>query len=242
MIEDAFGLSFQSEESMTAINFVNAQIEGEEDPTGFASEADKLGFFQALHELKLQYKKEGRLDLGQTFDRLTRAFRVREETILEDDTLHSALMAQVQPHCQRKFGQPRIDNVKRSPPQRNHFTKKPESPENNVYGRILQALHDLKSDVGTIKKSLNNAGIRSDRPKTIHDKYGKGQPHPDKQRTKFAGIAKTTKLGKIIASRSLVQNRKIDLSDTDEEEEDQQAHLAEVVTKAKKALINYSLL
>ena len=82
MIEDAFGLPFQSEKSMTAINFVNAQIEGEEDPTGFASEADKLGFFRALHELKLQYEKEARLDLGQTFDRLTRTFRVREETIL----------------------------------------------------------------------------------------------------------------------------------------------------------------
>ncbi len=90
MIEDAFGLPFQSEESITAINFVNAQIEGEEDPTGFASEADKLGFFRVLHELKLQYEKEGRLDLGQTFDRLTRTFRVREETILEDDTIHSA--------------------------------------------------------------------------------------------------------------------------------------------------------
>ncbi len=37
MIEDAFGLPFQSEESMTAINFVNAQIEGEEDPTGFVN-------------------------------------------------------------------------------------------------------------------------------------------------------------------------------------------------------------
>ncbi len=110
MIEDAVGLPFQSEESMTAINFVNAQIEGEEDPTGFASEADKLGFFRAFHELKLQYETEGRLDLGQTFDRLTRTFRVREEMILEDDTLHSALMAQVQP--QRKFGQLRNDNVK----------------------------------------------------------------------------------------------------------------------------------
>jgi hypothetical protein len=30
MIEDAFGLPFQPEDSMTAINFVNAQIEAGE--------------------------------------------------------------------------------------------------------------------------------------------------------------------------------------------------------------------
>jgi hypothetical protein len=32
MIEDVFGLQFQFEDSMTAINFVNAQIEAEESP------------------------------------------------------------------------------------------------------------------------------------------------------------------------------------------------------------------
>jgi hypothetical protein len=37
MIEDAFGLQFQSEHSMTAINFVNAQIEAEESIIQFAS-------------------------------------------------------------------------------------------------------------------------------------------------------------------------------------------------------------
>ncbi len=173
--------------------------------------------------------------MGQTFDRLTRTFRVREETILEDDTLHSALMAQVQP--QRKFGQPRNDNVKRSPPQRNHFTKKPEGQENPLYDRILQALRDLKSDVGTIKKSLYNAGIQVGQ--TQDHKYGKGPPQPDKPRVKFAGIAKRTKMGKIIASRSLVQDRETNISDTDEDEEDQQAQLAQVVTMAKKVPINY---
>ncbi len=111
MIEDAFGLTFQSEDSMTAINFVNAQIEAEESRIPFASEADRMGFTRSLHELKLEYATKGKLDLGQTFDKLTRAFRVREEILIEDDTLQTAFTAQIQP--QQKFGQPRSANVKR---------------------------------------------------------------------------------------------------------------------------------
>ena len=101
MIEDDFGLPLQSEDSMTAINFVNAQIEAEESPLPFASELDRMGFTRTLHELKLEYETDGKLDLGQTFDKLTKAFRVRVETIIDDDTLQSALTAQIQP--QRKF-------------------------------------------------------------------------------------------------------------------------------------------
>jgi hypothetical protein len=126
--------------------------------------------------------------------------------------------------------------VKRSPPQRNHFAKKPER-ENPVYDRILQAICDLKSDVGTIKKSLYNAGIQAG-PIPNH-KHGKEPLQSDKPRVKFAGIAKKTKMGRITASRSLVQDREINISDTDEEEDDQQANLAQVVTKAKRAPINY---
>jgi hypothetical protein len=81
-IGDAFGLQSQSEDSRTAINFVSAQIEAEESPLPFASEADRMGFTSSLHELKLEYETKGKLDLGQTFDKLTTAFRVREETIL----------------------------------------------------------------------------------------------------------------------------------------------------------------
>ena len=107
---------------MTAINFVNAQIEAEESPLPFESrgEADKLGLSRSLRELKTQYETRGKLDLGHAFDKLTRVFRVREETtvvtIIEDDTLHSAHTAQTQPQRTRKFGQKRNDNVKRSPP------------------------------------------------------------------------------------------------------------------------------
>ncbi len=94
--------------------------------------------------------------MGQAFDKLVRAFHEREKTILEEDTLHSALSAQLQ--LQRKFGQRRNENVKRLPPVvRNRQLKNTESQENTEYGRILEALFDLKPDVGTIKKSLDIA-------------------------------------------------------------------------------------
>ncbi len=78
-----------------------------------------------VYELKLEYETKGKLDLGQTFDKLTRSFRVREETIIEDDTIQTAFTAQIQP--QRKFGQQRNDNVKRSsPPSRDRHSKHTE--------------------------------------------------------------------------------------------------------------------
>jgi hypothetical protein len=47
-------------------------------------------------------------------------------------------------------------------------------------------------------------------------------------------------LGRIIASRSLVPNREIEVTDTDEEpEEEEQAQLAMIVPVVKKTLTNY---
>jgi hypothetical protein len=238
MIEDAFGLPFQSEDSMTAINFVNAQIEAEESIIPFASEAERMGFTRSLHELKLEYETKGKLDLGQTFDKLTRAFRVREETIHEDDTIQSAFTAQIQP--QRKFGQPRNDNVKRSsPPSRDRHSKHTELNENIDYAKILKVIYDLKADVGTIKKGLESKGILVDSAPD-HKRDGKGYPQTDRHRPKFAGIAKKTKLDKIKATRSLVQNREVEMTDSDEEqEEEEQAQLAMIVPVVKKTLTNF---
>jgi hypothetical protein len=197
-----------------------------------------MGFTRSLHELKLEYETKGKLDLGQTFDKLTRAFRVREETIIEDDTLQAAFTAQIQP--QRKFGQLRNDNVKRSsPPSRDRQSKHNEQTEKVDYAKILKVIYDLKADVGTIKKGLESKGILVDSAPD-HKRDGKGYPQSDRQRPKFAGIAKKTKLGRIIASRSLVPNREVEVTDTDEEpEEEEQAQLAMIVPVIKKTLTNY---
>ncbi len=67
-----------------------------------------------------------------------------------------------------------------------------------------------------------------------------GCPQSDRHRPKFAGIAKKTKLGKIIATRSLVPSREVEMTDSDEEQvEEEQAQLAMIVPVVKKILPNY---
>ena len=100
-------------------------------------------------------------------------------------------------------------------------------------------IYDLKADVGTIKKGLESKGILVDSAPD-HKRDGKGYPQTDRHRPKFAGIAKKTRLGKIIATRSLVPNREVEMTDSNEEqEEEEQAQLAMIVPVVKKILPNY---
>ena len=57
MIEMAFALPFGAEDSMVAINFVNAQIDVDENRFPFTSEHDKMSFQRALFEAKLLHEK-----------------------------------------------------------------------------------------------------------------------------------------------------------------------------------------
>jgi hypothetical protein len=130
--------------------------------------------------------------------------------------------------------------VKRSsPPSRDRHSKHTELTKNIDYAKILKVIYDLKADVGTIKKGLESKGILVDSAPD-HKRDGKGYPQTDRNRPKFAGIAKKTKLGKIIATRSLVPNREVEMTDSDEEqEEEEQAQLAMIVPVVKKILPNY---
>jgi hypothetical protein len=93
-------------------------------------------------------------------------------------------------------------------------------------------IYDLKAEVGTIKNGLEAKGILVDSAPD-HKQDGKGYPHSDRQRPKFAGIAKKTSL-------SLVPNREIKVTDSNEEqEEEEQAQLAMVVPVVKKILTIY---
>ena len=114
---------------------------------------------------------------------MTRAFRVREETIIDDDTLQSALTAQIQP--QRKFGQQRNDNGKRSsPPSRDRQPKHTELQETVDNARLLKVIYALKADVGAIKKGLEAKGILVDSA-LDHKRDGKGHPPTGKTATQI---------------------------------------------------------
>jgi hypothetical protein len=80
MIKMAFALPFGAEDTMVAINFVNAQIDVDENRFAFAIEHDKMLFQRALFEAKLLHEKNGKLDLTQLFDKLLKTFRTRDVT------------------------------------------------------------------------------------------------------------------------------------------------------------------
>ena len=111
---------------------------------------------------------------------------------------------------------------------RDRQPKHTELQDNVDNAKLLEVIYDLKADVGTIKKGLEAKGILVHSAQD-HKRDGKGHPQPERQRPKFAGIAKKTKLGKRIASHSLVPNREVVVTDSNEEEEQEQAQLAMVV-------------
>ncbi len=57
----AFGLSFQAEDSMTANNFVTAQLDAEEDSEQpFAYEQERLAMTRVPHDYKTTYESSMR--------------------------------------------------------------------------------------------------------------------------------------------------------------------------------------
>ncbi len=58
MIELTFALPFGSEDSMTAINFVNAQVDADESVYPYACEQDKVAFPRILFEAKVPEREQ----------------------------------------------------------------------------------------------------------------------------------------------------------------------------------------
>jgi hypothetical protein len=95
MIELPFALPFGSEDFMTAINFVNAQRDADESVYPYACEQDKRASQRILFKAKETYQKEGKLDLGQLFDKLVRVFRIKGTTDTKEDSLQMVMAAQM---------------------------------------------------------------------------------------------------------------------------------------------------
>jgi hypothetical protein len=93
MIEMAFGLSFQAEDSMIANNFVTAQLDAEEDlEQPFANEQELLAMTRVLYDYKTAYETSGSIDLEKLFNQLGSIFKPEVESP-EDDSLQAAMMA-----------------------------------------------------------------------------------------------------------------------------------------------------
>ncbi len=67
--------------------------------------------------------------------------------------------------------------------------------------KLMQAMYDMKAEMGALRQALHVAGICVEAP---YHKKNKEQPINRSQKTKFAGIAKRANRSKKVASTSPV--------------------------------------
>jgi hypothetical protein len=83
MIEMAFGLSFQLDDSMIANNFVLAQLEAEEDSAqSFANEQQRLAMTRVPHDYKTAYDSEtnNNIDFERLFNQFGSVFKLEVQS------------------------------------------------------------------------------------------------------------------------------------------------------------------
>ena len=102
----------------------------------------------------------------------------------------------------------------RKGPKKNPDEKPPKYPASDI-ARLVQAVFDMKSEMGIIRQALINSGISIEKSPIVQKQ--KEQFTNGKQKKSFAGAAKKNKMGKF-AQRSLVQiPNGTTLSDSDDE-------------------------
>ncbi len=130
------------------------------------------------------------------------------------------------------------DNMKKSYPLviSCHQAEHNKAQEGKALYKILKTIYDLKAEVGTLRKAMDRHRISTDGEP--EPKNGKGFQF-EKQKLKLAGIAKKKgKLGNLQA-RSLVLNREISMTDSVEEEKEEQCNNVMVFVEPKSAPVNY---
>ncbi len=147
---------------MTAINFVNAQLDADESVYLQACEQDKVAFARILFAAKERYQKEGKLDLGQLFDKLVRVFHIKVTTDTQEDSLQTAMAAHMK--LQPKKFMLRNDNMKKLYPQviSGIQVEHNKTQEGKALHKKLKTIYDLKAEVGTLRKAMDQHGISTD--------------------------------------------------------------------------------
>jgi hypothetical protein len=100
--------------------------------------------------------------------------------------------------------------------------------------KLMQAMYDMKAEMGALCRALQKAGICIDAP---HQKKTKEQQLNGNQKSKFVGIAKKVNRSKNIASRSVVPDKvPHQLSDTDFEDKPHESSNVAVAMKRKVSI------
>ncbi len=158
MIEMAFGLSFQAEDSMIANNFVTAQLDAEEDSEQpFANEQEQLAMTRVLHGYKTSYETNGLIDLERLFNQLGSIFKPVVESPEEDSLQAMMAQARIQPKPVHQ------DKGIYMGPKKKQDTRQSihESPRME---KLKQVMYDMKAKMGALRQTLQQAGICVDAP------------------------------------------------------------------------------
>ncbi len=95
MVEMAYGLPYQHEDSTVAINLVDAQLEQDLSQSQFARDQDRFEMIRVLNEEHMEYSKGKSPDLEQLLNKIRSIFKHIEEEAPEDETLQAALIAKI---------------------------------------------------------------------------------------------------------------------------------------------------
>ena len=117
----------------------------------------------------------------------------------------------------------------RKGPTKNPDNRSPKQSTSEI-SKLIQAVFDMKAEMGCMRKALSNAGITIERSPNVQKP--REQTVHGKQKNKFAGAAKKSKANRI-AQKALVPAEKTELSDSDDDHQPEYGGMA-LVGKPKK--------
>ena len=216
MVEMAYGLPYKDEDHTTAIQFIDAQLERINSQTVFAHEHERLEMIRILHAARVEAGNGKDLDIEILLNQVGGIFKPEEETPDNEDSLQAALSANVQ---RQSFANRGAAVQDRRGPKKNPDEKPPKHPASEI-ARLVQAVFDMKSEMGCMRRALMNAGISIEKSPIVQ----KQKEHfINGKKKSFAGTAKKNKFAKV-NQRSLVPVRNRDAVSDSDDDDDQPDH------------------
>ena len=118
----------------------------------------------------------------------------------------------------------------RKAPKKNSDTRSPKQSVSD-FSKLMQVVFDMKAEMGCMRKAMVNAGMSFDK--------SPNEPKPrehfvnGKQKNKFAGTAKKNKSSRIAQRSLVIVHDKIELSDSDDENQPDYGGMA-ILARPKK--------
>jgi hypothetical protein len=194
MKERANGLLYRSCDEETAHNVINAQSESEKH-VPFSTEQARIEMARVLGEYNREIELGNDIDLDHLLTKLANVFPP-ELVSDEADSLQTALHAVMShgPTFHR-----RGEQTERQPEPENHKTykakcKQESQSDDAPWERVLRAINDFKSDLGGLRKSVNEHGVKIEaltqaKQRNAGKENVKEQNSGDQKQGKFAGAA-----------------------------------------------------